>query len=185
METETRGTRLLNASAEGDLHSQEELISAVYDEVRRLAASYMRQERPNHTLQATALVHEAYLRLIGQETTWRNRSHFLGVAAHQMRRILLDHARRRRTAKRGGEYKMSFRDAIALALERPDRLVALDDALEQFARGYPRQARVVELRFFGGSTEEETSEMLGFSRQTVHRDWQFSRAWLSRAMGAS
>jgi RNA polymerase sigma factor (TIGR02999 family) len=174
-------TRLLRASSQGDSSAEAELISLVYGELRRRAAAYLRMERPDHTLQPTALVHEAYLRLIGHGGDWQNRSQFFGVAARQMRRILVDHARKHSAAKRAGEeIRVSFRDALATASEQPGELAAIDQALERFAGEYPRQARVVEMRFFGGYGEEEIAGTLGISIITVKRDWKFAKAWLSR-----
>jgi RNA polymerase sigma factor (TIGR02999 family) len=146
----------------------------------------MRSERPDHTLQPTALVHEAYLKLIDQESDWNGRTHFLGVAAQQMRRVLVDHARKRKASKRaGGESRVTFEDALAVASEKPHELVAIDQAVEQLAKEYPRQARVVELRFFGGYTEDEIAEILAVSPETVKRDWRFARTWLSREIHQS
>jgi len=140
-------------------------------------------ERPDHTLQPTALVHEAYLRLVGQETEWKGRRHFMGVAAQQMRRILVDHARKHQAARRaGGASRVKFDDALAVAAETPAELVLLDLALEKLAKEYARQAGVVELRFFGGYTEDETAEILSVSTETVKRDWHFAKAWLDREM---
>ncbi len=174
-------TDLLRASARGDPASEAELMSLVYGELRRRAARYMRRERPDHTLQPTALVHEAYLRLRGQGCDWRNRAQFYGVAARQMRRILVDHARKNRAAKRtGGDDRVSFSNALATAQERPGELVAIDDALGRLAGQYPRQAKTVELRFFGGYSEEEIGGMLQISVETVKRDWKFAKTWLSR-----
>jgi RNA polymerase sigma factor (TIGR02999 family) len=141
----------------------------------------MRSERPDHTLQPTALVHEAYLRLVGQESDWQSRTHFLGVAAQQMRRVLVDHARKHQAAKRAGRaVRVTFEDALAVATDRPHELVAVDQAVEQMAKEYPRQARVVELRFFGGYTEDEIAGILSISPETVKRDWRFARTWLNR-----
>ena len=174
-------TRLLRASSQGDRDAEAELIPLVYGELRRRAAGYMRMESPGHTLQPTALVHEAYLKLIGEEGNWQNRSQFFGVAARQMRRILVDHARKRKASKRdGGEVRVSFQDALAVATDRPGELVAMDDALELLSVEYPRQAQVVELRFYGGYTEDEIARILGTSVETVKRDWKFARVWLSR-----
>ena len=176
-------TRLLQAIAKGNRRAQEELIPLVYDELRRIAAVYMRKERPDHTLQATALVHEAYLKLVSQRTGWKNRSHFIGVAAKQMRRLLVDYARRRQAEKRAaGLNKVQFEDALAMARERPAALVALDEALERFGQEYGRKAQVVELRFFGGQTEEEIAVSLEISEKTVRRDWEFARAWLAKEL---
>jgi RNA polymerase sigma factor (TIGR02999 family) len=174
-------TELLRASGEGNRAAEAQLIPFVYNELRRLAASYMRSERPEHTFQPTALVHEAYLRLIGQESSWKSRTHFLGVAAQQMRRILVDHARKHQAAKRaGGESRISFEDVLAIAAEKPAQLVSVDEALDRLAAEYPRQARVVELRFFGGYTEDDVAEILAVSPETVKRDWRFARSWLGR-----
>jgi|SRR5271157_1812338 len=174
-------TRLLLASSEGNRAAEEKLIPLVYNELRRLAGGYMRAERPDHTLQPTALVHEAYLRLVGQESDWKSRTHFLGVAARQMRRVLVDHARKRSAAKRaGGESRVAFEDVLAVAAEEPAQLVSVDEALDRLAAEYPRQARVVELRFFGGYTGDDIAGILAVSPETVKRDWRFARAWLFR-----
>jgi RNA polymerase sigma-70 factor (ECF subfamily) len=176
-------THLLRALRNGDRAAEAELIPLVYNELRRLAAGYMRSERVNHTLQATGVVHEAYLKLVGQNENWQDRSHFFGVAAHQMRRILVDYARKHNAVKRGGaERKVSFEDAMAIAEERPADLLAIEEALDRLAREYPRQARVVELRFHGGYTEDEAAKILGFSSETLKRDWKLARAWLGREM---
>lgn len=176
-------TQLLHASSHGNQAAEAELIPLVYGELRRLAASYMRLERPDHTLQPTALVHEAWLRLVGQESNWRNQTHFLGVAAQQMRRILVDHARKHKAVKRAGrESRVSFEDVLAVALEKPGEVVAIDVALKQLASEFPRQARVVELRFFGGYTEDDIAGILTISPETVKRDWRFAKTWLSREM---
>jgi RNA polymerase sigma factor (TIGR02999 family) len=174
-------TQLLRASSDGNRAAEAQLIPLVYDELRRLAGSYMRSERPDHTLQPTALVHEAYLRLIGQESNWKGRAHFFGVAAQQMRRILVDHARKHQAAKRAGrQSRVSFEDVLAVAVERPAQLVAVDEVLDRLAAEYPRQARVVELRFFGGYTEDNVAEILAISAETVKRDWRFARTWIGR-----
>ncbi len=157
-------------------------MPVVYEELRRLAKQHLRRERPDHTLQATALVHEAYLRLVDQRAvTWQNRAHFFGVAAQLMRRILVDYARRRQAAKRGGAaLKVSLNELVLAAEERSEEVVALDEALERLAAMDPRQGRVVELRIFSGLTVEETAEVLGISPATVKREWTMARAWLSR-----
>ena len=176
-------TALLKDWSGGDREALERLMPVVYAELRRLAAAHLRAERPDHTLQPTALVHEAYLRLQGQRSVeWANRSHFFGIAARIMRRILVDHARKRRALKR---------DAAALRLttgepgaaDRAPELIALDTALTNLERLDPQQARVVELRFFGGMTVEETAESAGISPATVKREWRTARAWLRREMG--
>jgi len=171
-------TRLLAEISKGDATAQDRLIDVVYDELHRVAAGYMRRERPDHTLQATALVHEAYLRLVPQDVSWPSRGHFLAIAAKQMRRILLDHARRKRAARREGERRrLSLDDAVELALQEPQDLIFVDEALTALAQEHGRKARIVELRFFGGRTEEEISKILGISVETVRRDWRFSKAW--------
>lgn len=154
----------------------------VYNELRRVAGRYMRGERPDHTLQPTALVHEAYLRLVGQrEVAWQNRSHFFAVASRLMRNILVDHARARQAHKRGGQdQKVTFDEALERAGGESTDLLALDEALTHLAERDPRQARMVELRFFGGLSEKEAAEVLGISVRTVKRDWAVARAWLYR-----
>ena len=156
----------------------------VYEELRRLAHSYMRKERSDHTLQATVLVHEAYMRLIEQrEMNWANRAHFFGVAAHLMRLILIDHARRHRTEKRGSGQRAVQIERVALfAEEQYDDLIALDAALNSLAAVDERMAKVVELRFFTELSVEETAEVLGVSPKTVKRDWRFARVWLARQL---
>ncbi len=156
----------------------------VYDELRQLARHYLQRERPDHTLQATALVHEAYLRLVDQTTiTCQNRAHFLGIAARQMRRILVDHARRHGAQKREGEWmKVEFDEAWTSLISRSGNLIALDDALQDLARLNPRHSQIVELRFFGGLTFEEAGEVLDVSSRTAQREWRLARAWLRRAI---
>ena len=163
----------------GDTEAWSKLIPLVYKDLRRLAAAYFQQERPGHTLQPTALVHEAFLRLIQQRgIEWRNREHFLAVAAHFMRLILVDHARRRSRAKRQCE-RTVFLDTDAFGIpNRSVNLEELDDALTRLAQFDPRQSRIVEMRYFGGLTIEETASALGISPRTVKRDWTFARAWL-------
>jgi RNA polymerase sigma-70 factor (ECF subfamily) len=179
-------TLLLKQLSNGNQEVLAELIPLVYDELRRLAAYHLRQERSNHTLQATALVHEAYLRLVDQRhVDWKNRSHFFGVAAHLMRRILLMHARKHHAAKRGGSaQKISLDEAIVFTREQSAELVALDELLTQLTALDPQQARVVELRFFGGLSVEETAHLMDISTATVKRDWAMAKAWLAREMGA-
>lgn len=173
-------TRLLIDLRAGKKEAESQLLTLLYDELRRLAASYLRRERPDHTLQPTALVHEAYLRMVDDsQQNWENRAHFLGVCAHSMRQILVDHARRRDAAKRGGhEQVIPLDEATISATQRPVELVALDDALTRLEAFDSRQSRVVELRFFGGLTEEEISHVLGVSVRTIKRDWNVARAWL-------
>jgi RNA polymerase sigma-70 factor, ECF subfamily len=175
-------TRLLEEARKGDHEAENQLLPLIYQELRRLAAAYMRRERPNHTLQATALVHEAYLKLLPQRVNWQSRSHFFGVAAQQMRRILVDYARQRKAAKRDAEKQLSLDEALVMAHEQPGQIVALNEALEEFAGGHARQAQVVELRFFGGRAEDEIAEILGVSVETVKRDWKFAKAWLNLAL---
>jgi RNA polymerase sigma-70 factor, ECF subfamily len=173
-------TILLSALTRGDDGAASRLIPAVYDELRRLAGSYMRRERVDHTLQATALVHEAYMKLVEQRSTnWQSRAHFFGVAAQLMRRILIDHARGHSRQKRGGEdKKVSLDEAFIFSEQQAEELLAVDDSLNQLAKIDPRQARVVELRFFGGLSVEEAAEVLGVSPKTVKRDWSVAKAWL-------
>lgn len=173
-------TLLLSALARGDDGAASKLMPVVYNELRRLAGSYMRRERSDHTLQATALVHEAYLKLVEQHSVdWQSRAHFFGIAAQLMRRILIDHARGHSRDKRGGEHqKVSLDEAFVFAEQRADELIAVDDSLNRMAKIDPRQARVVELRFFGGLSVEEAAEVLGVSPKTVKRDWSIAKAWL-------
>jgi RNA polymerase sigma factor (TIGR02999 family) len=173
-------TQLLVRWHDGDQAALEELLPLVYREMRRLAGYYLRHERPDHTLQPTALVHEAYLRLVGEkEIDWQNRAHFFGIAAVRMRQILVEHARSRRAAKRGGgEYRLSLSEANRVAEKRDVDLLALDDALRRLEELDPQKSRIVELRYFGGLTIEETAEALRISPATVKRDWRLARAWL-------
>jgi RNA polymerase sigma-70 factor, ECF subfamily len=173
-------TLLLSALTRGDEEAGARLIPFVYDELRRLAGSYMRRERADHTLEATALVHEAYLKLVEQQSVnWQNRAHFFGVAAQLMRRILIDHARDHLRQKRGGDHqKVSLNEALVFSPEQSAELLAVDAALERLAKFDERQARVVELRFFGGLSVEEAASVLGISPKTVKRDWSMAKAWL-------
>lgn len=175
-------SQLLAAWGNGDRQALDELTPLVYEELRKLAHHYMSRERPGHTLQTTALVNEAYLRLVNQnETHWQNRSHFFGIAAQLMRRILVDHARNHARGKRGGGVRNeSFDEAAVLSPERGAVVVALDDALKKLAEIDCRKCRVVELRYFGGLTVEETAEVLKVSPVTVKRDWSVAKAWLHR-----
>lgn len=180
-------TGLLVAWSEGDRAALDRLLPLVEGELRLLAHRYLRRERPGHTLQTTALVHEAYLRLVDQKRTqWRNRAHFFGIAASLMRRILIDHARRIAYAKRGGGAPhVALDEACVVGAERAAELVALDDALAALARVDERKARVVELRYFGGLTAEETAEVLGVHVDTVGREWRRARMFLRRELEAS
>ena len=182
MTTQHQVTRLLADWSNGDPQALEKLTPLVYDELRRLARRYLRQERPGHTLQSTALVHEAFLKLVGQNSVhWQNRAHFFGIAAQLIRRILVDYTRARHAAKRGAEaQKLSLDEAIAVPGGRDLDLIALDDALADLAKIDPRQSRLVELRFFAGLTIEETAEVLRMSLATAKRDWVAAKAWLSR-----
>jgi len=173
-------TVLLSALQKGDPDAASKLIPLVYNELRRLAGHYMRQERPDHTLQATALVHEAYLKLINQRSVdWQGRAHFFGIAAQLMRRILIDHARGHLREKRGGAQKaLPLDEALVLSPEQSSELINLDEALQRLAKLDARQIRIVELRFFGGLSVEETAEFLGISSKTVKRDWSLAKAWL-------
>lgn len=179
-------TQLLQGWRGGDRKALDALLPIVYKELRRLAHFQMRQERPDHTLQSSALVHEAYLRLLGENTPqWESRSHFFAIAAQLMRQILVDYARRRGAGKRGGgAVTLSLEDAEVLApgKEKDLDVVALDDALKALAQIDARKAQVVELRFFGGLNFDQTAEVLGVSAVTVARDWSTARAWLHREM---
>ena len=177
-------TRLLEAIRSGDPDAESELVRLIHPELRRLAAVYLRREDPGHTLQATELVNELYLRLAGRTGQIANSSHFRAVAAQGMRNILVDHARARRAGKRGGDARKVELDALQIGCEGMDeRILALEEALTRLSEWDPRQARVVELRFFGGMTEEEIGEVLGMSVRTVKRDWHQARAWLYAEMG--
>lgn len=174
-------SQLLADWSRGDEEALARLMPLVYEELRRLADSYLRRERRNHTLQPTALVHEAFIRLTGQELHLENRAHFFGVAAQVMRCILVDHARARATAKRGGgAQRLALEEAVDAPAPREVDLIALDDALTSLARFDPRQARIVELRYFGGLTIEEVAQVTGVSPATVKREWNLARAWLHR-----
>lgn len=177
---EATTTDLLQAWNAGDRDAAAAVLSRVYDELRRIAAGYFRRERRDHTLQATAIVHEAYLRLVQDSgIEWQSRTHFVGTAAHLMRRILVDHARRRGTAKRGGAARrVTLVEAEALEMSRPPDLVEIDDALSDLTRIDERKASIVELRFFGGLTIDETAEHLQISPKTVVREWRRAKAWL-------
>lgn len=177
-------TELLVRWRGGDAQALESLLPLVYDELRSLAHHYLRQERPDHTLQTTALVHEAYVRLVGHDPpTLQNRSHFFGVAARLMREILVEHARAQRAAKRGGGASILALDASLDVAQRIDlNVLALDDALNVLARLDERQSRIVELRFFMGLSIDETAVVMGISPATVSREWRTARAWLYRGL---
>jgi RNA polymerase sigma factor (TIGR02999 family) len=177
-------SRLLRAWGRGDLQARDDLVPLIYREMRRRAGAYLRRERRDHTLQPTALVHEAYLRLLGQErVVWQNRAHFFAIAAQMMRRVLVDHARRHQAAKRpGAAWKVTLDDRIGAARPRACEFIELDEALVELALIDPRQGQIVELRYFGGLSEQEVGEVLSISRATVTREWQTARAWLYRRM---
>ena len=176
-------TRLLQHWSNGDDEALGKLLPLVYAELRRVARQQLRRERPDHTLQSTALVHEAYLRLLGSEPPeLRNRTHFIAVASRLIRQILVDYARERNAAKRDGGARVSIEFVDALPLSGDDELLALDDALNDLYRTDERQGRIVDMKFFGGLSSPEVSEVLGLSRATVDRDWATARAWLHRQM---
>jgi RNA polymerase sigma factor (TIGR02999 family) len=177
-------TRLLEEWTKGDRDALNRLMPLVYGELRRMSSFYLRGERENHTLQSAALVHEAYLRLVGRQNVhWRNRAHFLGVAAQVIRSILVDHARARSAAKRGaGAVTLAVNELSAVTTQPEVDVIELDSALNALARLDPQQSRIVELRFFAGLTNEETAEVLGVSPSTVKRDWTHARAWIYRAL---
>jgi RNA polymerase sigma factor (TIGR02999 family) len=185
--TQADVTRLLVEWSQGDQRALEQLTPLVYTELRRLADRYVRRERPGHTLQSTALVHEAWMKLIDQRNVhWQNRAHFFGVAAQLIRRILVDYARNRHAAKRGAHAaKLSLDEAIAVPQKRDLNLVALDDALDSLAILDAQQSRIVELRFFAGLSIEETAEVLHISAATVKREWVTAKAWLYREMSGN
>jgi RNA polymerase sigma factor (TIGR02999 family) len=180
-----RITHLLHEWSAGDERALEELTPLVYEELRKQATRYLRRERQGHTLQTTALIHEAYLRLVdARDVEWQGRAHFFAIAANLMRRILVDHARRRDAHKRGGDHvRLPLDEALAIAEESHVDLLALDEALDRLAAFDAQQARVVELRFFSGLSVEEAAAALGVSPRTVKSDWALARAWLRREIG--
>ncbi|PVV08667.1 MAG: hypothetical protein B6D77_11570 [gamma proteobacterium symbiont of Ctena orbiculata] len=183
-DNETEVTQLLAAVREGDQGAHDQLLSQVYDELRRLAASHMRRERANHTLQATALVNEAYLRLAGAEAKAQDRVHFFALAAQTMRRILVDHARAKQRGKRGGGLKQTTLDgSVYVGDDNQDSVIELDDALQRLAEFDERGAKAVELMFFGGLTYDEAGEVLGVSKTTLFEDIKLAKAWLAKEMG--
>jgi RNA polymerase sigma factor (TIGR02999 family) len=176
-------TQLLVAWSHGEETALEMLTPIIYGELRRLAQSYMRQERADHTLQSTAVVHEAFIRLIDQNVEWKSRAHFFAIAAKMMRRILVDHARARSTSKRGvGMARVDVEEQAIESQERSVDLLALDEALEHLARIDPQRSRIVELRYFGGLSNEESANVLGISPATVQRQWSGAKAWLYREL---
>jgi len=176
-------TELLKSWRNGNNDALEKLIPLVYEELHRLAARYMRKEDPAHTLQTTALVNEAYCRLIDQKEAWQNRAHFYGIAAQLMRRILVDHARTRTRVKRGqGAHKISLEEATVVLESGSEEIILLDDALKRLAEFDQKKSRIVELKFFGGLTTEEIAEVEQLSVRTVHREWRKAKAWLFHAI---
>ena len=177
-------TQLLTEMRNGNKDAESQFLALVYGELHRLAAGLMRRERPEHTLQPTALVNEAYVRLVNRTTDWENRSHFFAVAAQVMRRVLVDYARSHRAGKRGGALPKVDLDDLPLGSENfPEKLLALDEALSRLSEWDPRQSRIVELRFFGGLTEEEIATLMQTSTRTVRREWSLARAWLYSHIG--
>ena|SRR3984893_15901029 len=177
-------TRLLLEWSDGNQQALEEMLPLIYDELRHLAHNFLYRERPGHTLQTTALVHEAYLRLIDQrDARWQNRAHFFAIAAQAMRRILIDSARKHVAEKRGGGgEKLSLTEVASIFLEPDANLLALDEALNALAEIDPQQSRIIELRYFGGLTIEETAEVMKLSPATIKREWAMARAWLHQTL---
>lgn len=174
-------TQMLIELTDGNAEVVNQILPHIYDELRRLAGSYLRRERADHTLQPTALVHEAYMKLVDQKRVrWQNRAHFFGIAAQVMRRILMDHARKHKAEKRGGEAdKLPLEEEIlVISQDSSSQLLALDEALETLAMLDPNKARIVELRYFGGLSIEETAEVMGVSVPTINRQWRTAKAWL-------
>jgi RNA polymerase sigma-70 factor, ECF subfamily len=184
MSSSARVTTLLRKATAGDSSAADQVVPLIYEELRGLASHFMARERPDHTLQTTALVHEAYRRLVDQHhSDWQNRAHFFGAAAKAMRRILVDHARSRLAHKRGGDApRLQFEESLSVPCEQSRDLIDLDSALSRLAALNARQARVVELRFFAGLNVDETAEAVGISPKTVKRDWTVARAWLHREL---
>ena len=176
-------TQLLNAMKHGDANAADRLLPLIYGELHRLAKSYMRRERPEHTLQATALINEAYLRLVQHGADWNNREHFIGAAAQVMRRVLVDYARSHRAQCRAGNLKkVELNEELAISPERLDEVTALDEALKRLAEENPRQAQVVELRYFGGLSVEEIAAHLSIAPRSVKRDWSLAKIWLFKEL---
>jgi RNA polymerase sigma factor (TIGR02999 family) len=168
---------------DGNSSAAERLLPLVYSELHRLAQAYMRRERPDHTLQATALINEAYLRLAGEDIDWNSRAHFIGLAAHVMRQVLVDYARQHNAERRaGGLNRVEMHDDLAISPDRLDEVASIDQALSRLAAQNPRQARVVELRYFGGLSVEQIAQVLAVSPRSVKRDWSLARIWLFRQM---
>jgi RNA polymerase sigma-70 factor (ECF subfamily) len=174
-------TMLLNAMKHGDATASDKLLDLVYKELHQLAKRYMRHERPDHTLQPTALINEAYIRMIGNGTDWQNHEHFIGVAANVMRRVLVDHARAHNAGKRGGDLRrVEFEEGVALSPERSVEVIDVDDALTELQALNPRQAQIVELRYFAQLSDEQIAALLNISTRTVQRDWLLAKDWLSQ-----
>jgi RNA polymerase sigma-70 factor (ECF subfamily) len=179
-------TQLLQAMRTGDKRAAEKLLPMVYQELHRLARAYMRRERAEHTLQPTALINEAYLRLAKDDIDWQNREHFIGVAAQVMRRVLVDYARQHNAEMRGGDLKrVELHEEFAISPERIEELISLDEALGLLAKENPRQARIIELRYFGGLSVEQTAAILGIAERSVKRDWALARVWLFQKLRPS
>jgi RNA polymerase sigma-70 factor (ECF subfamily) len=178
-------TMLLKRFSDGDQGALAELMPLIYNELHRLASSYLRRERSDHTLQTTALVHEAYLRLVDQKDAhWKGRGHFLAVAAQTMRRILVDYARRHKAGKRGGPLpRLSLEEGVAVSEEQSESLLLLDGLLTRLGAIDPQEVRIIELRFFGGLSVEETADVMGISPTTVKREWSVAKKWLARELG--
>jgi RNA polymerase sigma-70 factor, ECF subfamily len=176
-------TRLLKAMHAGDSSAADELLPLVYAELHRIAEAYMRRERPDHTLQATALINEAYLRLVGEDIDWNSRGHFIGLAAHVMRRVLVDYARQHNAERRaGGLQRVEMEDNLAISPERLDEVLFLDSALAKLKEKSPRQAQVVELKYFGGLSVEQIASTLDVAPRSVKRDWSLARMFLYREL---
>ena len=173
-------TTLMAAARAGDAAAESRLMEVVYPELRRLASSYLRRERPEHTLQPTALVNEAWLRLSGQSLPMQDRTHFFGIAAHLMRQVLVEHARNRAARKRNGGERLPLDENVSISLEESTEVLALHEALEKLGAIDARQSQIVELRYFGGLTILEVAQVLGISDKTVRRDWEMARVWLHR-----
>lgn len=179
-------TQLLHAMRAGDAKAADNLLPLVYDELHRLARAYMRHERADHTLQATALINEAYLKLMHDDVDWSSRAHFIGVAAHVMRRVLVDYARAHKAEHRGGDLqRVELYDDLAISPQRLEEVTAVDEALKGLARINARQARVVELRYFGGLSIDEVASVLGIAPRSVKRDWALARIWLFQELGGA
>jgi RNA polymerase sigma-70 factor (ECF subfamily) len=174
-------TQLLKAMHDGDPAAAQNLLPLVYTELHRLAQAYMRRERPDHTLQATALINEAYLRLAGEDIDWNSRAHFIGLAAHVMRQVLVDYARQHNAERRaGGLHRVEMQDDLAISPDRLDEVASIDQALTRLAASNPRQAKVVELRYFGGLSVEQIAQLLDIAPRSVKRDWSLARIALAR-----